>query len=264
MVPPARINFSMNELRVFNILLIASFIIAVGIFITLFFISAPYGRHTRRGWGVQLPNWLGWLLMESISAIVMLVTFFIGDAPKTVTTILFLLMWEAHYIHRSYIYPFMLRDGKKKMPVTVVLLAVVFNLGNGYINGRYIFHFAENRYSNDWLLDPRFLIGAALFLAGFIINRWADNTLRELRKPGETGYSIPHSGLYEYISCPNYFGEILEWFGWAIATWSLPGLTFAVWTFANLAPRAWSHHRWYHKTFSDYPSHRKALLPGIW
>lgn len=254
----------MNELRFFHVLMIVSFIAATGIFITLFFISAPYGRHLRRGWGVQLSNWLGWLLMESISAIVMLVMFLIGDAPKTLTTILFLLMWEAHYIHRSYIYPFMLRDGKKKMPVTVVLMAVAFNLGNGYINGRYMFHFAGSRYSIDWLLDPRFIIGAALFLAGFAINRWADNILRELRRPGETGYGIPHGGLYEYISCPNYFGEILEWIGWAIATWSLPGLTFAVWTFANLAPRAWSHHKWYHDTFREYPSDRKALIPGIW
>jgi 3-oxo-5-alpha-steroid 4-dehydrogenase 1 len=37
-----------------------------------------------------------------------------------------------------------------------------------------------------------------------------------------------------------------------------------VWTFANLAPRAWSHHKWYHEKFSDYPLDRKALIPGIW
>jgi 3-oxo-5-alpha-steroid 4-dehydrogenase 1 len=254
----------MNEFSVFRVILIISFVVATGIFIALFFISAPYGRHSRHGWGLQLPNWMGWLLMESVSAIIMLVMFLIGDAPKTLTTIILLLMWEAHYIHRSYIYPFLLRDGKKKMPVMVVIMAVVFNLGNGYLNGRYVFHFADGRYSIRWLLDPRFIIGTVLFIFGFIINRWADNTLRGLRKPGETGYKVPNGGLYEYISCPNYFGEILEWFGWAIATWSLPGLTFALWTFANLAPRAWSHHKWYHVNFSEYPLNRKALIPGIW
>jgi len=254
----------MNELSIFRILLIVSIVLAVGIFIALFFISAPYGRHSRHGWGLQLSNWAGWLLMESVSAIVMLVMFLIGDAPRTLTTIIFLLMWEAHYIHRSYIYPFMLRDGKKKMPITVIIMAIVFNLGNGYLNGRYVFHFADGRYAMGWLSDPRFIVGTVLFIAGFIINRWADNTLRGLRKRGETGYKIPYGGLYEYISCPNYFGEILEWFGWAIATWSLPGLTFAIWTFANLAPRAWSHHKWYHDKFSEYPLDRKALIPGIW
>jgi 3-oxo-5-alpha-steroid 4-dehydrogenase 1 len=33
---------------------------------------------------------------------------------------------------------------------------------------------------------------------------------------------------------------------------------------ANLAPRAWSHHRWYHEQFSEYPLERKALIPGVW
>ena len=254
----------MNEYKFFQILLIVSFVIAAGTFFTLFFISAPYGRHVRRGWGVPLPNWLGWLLMEAASSIGMLILFFLGDAPKTATTVIFLLMWEAHYIHRSFIYPFTLRGGMKKMPLAIPLMAAGFNLGNAYINGRYLFHFADDRYSVDWLLDPRFILGAILFVAGYFINRWADNALRELRQPGETGYKIPYGGLYRYISCPNYFGEILEWFGWAMATWSLPGLAFAVWTFANLAPRAWSHHKWYHAEFNEYPLERKALIPGVW
>ena len=253
-----------GEFKVFQVLLIASFIIAAGTFVSLFFISAPYGRHIRRGWGPLLPNWLGWLLMEAASPVGMLVLYFLGDAPKTAATIIFLLMWEAHYIHRSFIYPFMLRDGKKKMPLAIPLMAVGFNLGNAYINGRYLFHFAGGRYNADWLLDARFILGTILFVVGYFINRWADNTLRNLRLPGETGYKIPHGGLYHYISCPNYLGEILEWFGWALATWSLPGLAFAVWTFANLVPRAWSHHKWYHEEFSEYPGGRKALIPGVW
>jgi len=254
----------MDEFTLFRIILISSFTVAVGIFIALFFVSAPYGRQSRRGWGPHLPNWLGWFLMESVSAVTLAVMFLIGDAPRTLTSILFLLMWEAHYIHRSYIYPFLLRDGKKKMPVLVVGMAVIFNLGNAYVNGRYLFHFSGTRYTLGWLLDPRFILGLLLFILGFVINRWADNSLRALREPGGTGYKIPHGGLYEYISCPNYFGEILEWFGWAIATWSLAGLTFAIWTFANLAPRAWSHHKWYRENFREYPADRKALLPGVW
>jgi len=254
----------MSEYTFFQIILAISFVVAVGAFVALFFVSAPYGRHARRGWGPPLPNWLGWLLMEAASPIGMLILFFIGDAPKTAATIVFLLMWEAHYIHRSFIYPFMLRDGRKKMPLAIPLMAVGFNLGNAYINGRYLFHFAEDRYSVDWLLDPRFIIGAILFVVGYVINRWADDALRNLRQPGETGYKIPYGGLYRYISCPNYFGEILEWFGWAIATWSLPGLAFAVWTFANLAPRAQANHKWYYEEFSAYPQERRALIPRVW
>ena len=85
-----------------------------------------------------------------------------------------------------------------------------------------------------------------------------------LRKPEESVYKVPYGGLYKWISCPNYLGEILVWIGWAIATWSLPGLSFAVWTVANLVPRAWSYHKWYQTNFDNYPQERKALIPLLW
>jgi len=248
----------------FRIILVISLIVAVIVFPVLFFIAAPYGRYTRKGWGPQLPNWLGWLLMESVSSILMLVMFILDGAPRTITLIIFLSMWEAHYIHRAFIYPFSLRDKWKPMPIVVALMGAVFNLGNAYLNGRYLFDLGGSHYNADWLIKPQFILGALLFIAGFVINRQADNTLHGLRTGGELGYKIPYGGLYKYISCPNYFGEILEWFGWAIATWSWAGLAFAIWTFANLAPRARAHHNWYHQNFEEYPLERKALLPGVW
>jgi hypothetical protein len=65
------------------------------------------------------------------------------------------------------------------------------------------------------------------------------------------------------VSCPNYLGEIIEWSGWALATWSLAGAAFALYTIANLAPRAVAYHRWYRESFNDYPPARRALLPFI-
>ena len=254
----------MSHDLVFRIVLVLSLIVALIVFLLLFFIAAPYGRYTRQGWGPQHPNWLGWLLMESVSVIVIFWMFLIGESPKTITLIVFLLMWETHYIHRAFIYPFTLRDKWKPMPMVVSFMGALFNLVNAYLNGRYLFDLRGSRYDGDWLVRPQFIVGASLFIAGFVINRHADNTLRGLRAQSESGYKIPFGGLYRYISCPNYFGEILEWFGWAIATWSLPGLAFALWTFANLAPRARAHHKWYHEHFKDYPAERKALLPGMW
>ena len=57
-------------------------------------------------------------------------------------------------------------------------------------------------------------------------------------------------------------GEIIEWSGFALMCWNLPALSFAVWTAANLIPRALSHHAWYRRTFPDYPPGRKAVIPG--
>ena len=69
--------------------------------------------------------------------------------------------------------------------------------------------------------------------------------------------------MYGFVSCPNYLGEVMIWTGWAIATWSLAGLSFAVFTAANLVPRALANHRWYRETFPDYPRTRRAVIPWL-
>ncbi len=244
-------------------LLLAGLVVAAAVFAVLFFVSAPYGRHVRRGWGPLIPNHLGWISMETPSVVVFALCFAFGSALKNLPILLFFILWQMHYVHRAFIYPWTIRDGHRKMPFVVILMGFAFNLGNAYANGRYLFTISGG-YPLSWLRDVRFIAGVALFLAGFITNRWADTTLRGLRQPGETSYAIPYGGLYRWVSCPNYLGEIIEWTGWALATWSLPGLAFAVWTFANLAPRARSHHAWYYANFPEYPQERKALIPWVW
>eukprot|EP01035_Chromulina_nebulosa_P019175 gene19175-25020_t len=69
--------------------------------------------------------------------------------------------------------------------------------------------------------------------------------------------------MFKYVSCANYTGEIIEWFGYALANWSLPALAFAIYTFSNTAPRAHKHHLWYKIKFEDFPKERKAVIPFI-
>ena len=69
--------------------------------------------------------------------------------------------------------------------------------------------------------------------------------------------------IYKYLSAPNYFGEIIEWIGWAILTWSVSGIVFLIWVIANFSQERLSHHKWYKEKFSDYPKNRKAIIPGI-
>ena len=76
-------------------------------------------------------------------------------------------------------------------------------------------------------------------------------------------YYLPEGGLYDYISSPNYLGEIIEWSGWAIATWSLPGLLFALGAVGCIGVRSIHTHKWYNDCFEDYPKNRKALIPFI-
>jgi protein-S-isoprenylcysteine O-methyltransferase Ste14 len=225
------------------------------------FITAPYGRHTRKGFGPAIPQRLAWVLMEAPAVLVWGAIYLMGDHRAEAAPLAMLSLWMLHYVQRTFVFPFRIRSEGKTTPVFVVLSAVVFNLLNAYVNARWVSHFGV--YASGWLSDPRFLIGAGMFLAGWALNIQADNVLLRLRAPGETGYKVPRGGLYELISCPNYFAEILEWCGWAILTWSLAGTSFAVYTIANLAPRAIAHHRWYKEKFSDYPANRRALVPFI-
>ncbi len=252
----------MKELTIFNSLLAAWSVLGVVVFVALFFIAAPYGRHVRKGWGYTVGNKLGWVLMEAPAPIVFAICFSLGSNTG-ITGSVFLVLWEAHYLHRAFIYPFSLRGAARSMPLSVVSLGFLFNAMNGYLNGRYIFTFSGG-YSVNWLSDPRFIVGTILFITGFVVNRQADQVLRNLRQPGESGYKISHRRLYRWVSSPNYLGEITIWIGWAIATWSWPGLVFAFWTVANLLPRARANHAWYKANFPDYPPERKALVPGLW
>ena len=236
--------------------------LALIVFCLLFFVSAPYGRHERPGWGLKINNRLSWIVMEIVSPLSLSYFFLMGTGEKPFVVWIFFALWWLHYFNRSFIFPFRIKSQHKEVPVLITLFAIFFNTVNGFVNGYYLGNFAAD-YTSEWLYDFRFIIGLALFFTGFLINFQSDEILLKLRKPGESGYKIPYGGLYKYISCPNYFGECIEWIGFAVLTWSLPGVAFAMWTVANLAPRAILNHRWYLEKFTNYPSERKAFVPFL-
>lgn len=244
----------------FRALVALEFVLAVLTFVGLRFVTAPYGRYGRRGWGPTVPARVGWLVMESPAPLVFLAVFAAGPHRGDLVPLAFLALWQAHYLYRAFGYPFVMRS-RARLPVTVMAMAIAFNVLNAWINARWVSELGS--YPAGWLVDPRFLAGVVLFGAGLAVNISADRTLRGLRRPGESGYRIPRGGAYRWVSCPNYLGEIVEWFGWALATWSMPGLAFAVYTAANLAPRALDHHEWYRERFPDYPPQRRALVPFV-
>jgi 3-oxo-5-alpha-steroid 4-dehydrogenase 1 len=252
----------MDERSFFSLLIWAWLGLALVAFITLFFIEAPYGRLAKNRRGPTLRKDLGWFVMEAPAALIFALFFVMGTYTGTITAWVFLGLWQFHYMYRAFIYPFWISRDGKKMLLLVVSLGIFHNIVNAYINGRYLYTFSGG-YPDDWLSDPRFLIGVLLFFLGAYVNRHSDRILRNLRQPGESGYKIPHGGLFKYVTAPNYLGEIIQWIGWAIATWSLPGLAFAIWSLANLGPRALSYHYWYRKNFPDYPKERTPLIPFI-
>lgn len=232
------------------------------VFVVLLYIKAPYGRHIRRGWGPTLDNRLGWFFME-LPAVLVFGGILLFFAQLNVTTLLLFALWQLHYCHRVFVYPWTLKKDRR-MPWLILVMAVVFNTSNGYLNAWSIAS-QSDKYSDLWLTSPQFIIGVMVFFSGMALNKISDKQLMRLsRSKGANGaYQIPYGFAYRWVSCPNYLGEILQWIGWAIAVWSLAGWIFAIWTMANLVPRAIAHHRWYREKFADYPAERRALIPFL-
>lgn len=239
--------------------------IAVIVHIVMFFVTAPFGRHTSDKWGPQVNNKLAWVVMEFPSLAIMV--YFLVWGTYSITSYAWILftLWIFHYINRTFIYPIRIRPTKKKMPLVIMGNAILFNVVNAGLNGYYLAELSGTSiYNEAWLTAPTTLAGFMLFSVGMGINWRADHLLIHLRRPGETGYKIPQGFLFKYISSPNLFGEIIEWAGFALMAWNLPALTFAIWTYANLVPRAKNHHDWYQSTFENYPKKRKVLFPYIY
>lgn len=241
----------------------ASFVVAA--IALLSGIQAPYGRYAKQGWGFLINGKVAWVVQEAPNLVVVYWLYYYveGDvrAKNSLVNRILLGMFVYHYVYRTCIFPLRLRGGKKT-PFAPFFMAFVFCLINGYLQGRALTYFYTYEY--DWLCTPNFIVGFSMFSIGWFINFYHDCVLINLRKPGETDYKIPESGLFRYISGANFFGEIVEWTGFAIACSNLPAATFAFTTAMNIGPRASQHHQWYLKKFDNYPVDRKALIPFVW
>jgi len=247
--------------ELFNQIVIVWILLGVIVFIVNLKIIAPYGRHASKKWGLLIDSRLAWIVMEA--PVLILVMYFVLTSMSSLSPVVWLLffLFTAHYFHRTFIFPFKLKGKNKKMPLGVMLLAIVFNMFNGYFIGYYLGNLAQ--YDTAWFFGLPFIGGAILFGIGVFINWRADSILISLRTGGFSGYKIPFGFLFKWVSCPNHLGEMIEWLGFALMSFSLPTLAFAVWTIANLIPRSLAHHKWYLANFSDYPKNRKAVIPGV-
>merc|ERR1711990_567264 len=108
---------------------------------------------------------------------------------------------------------------------------------NGWLNGLHLFQLRNHPQLHHPRLDTtwpavRTVLGVCMFACGMAINRHSDTILTSLRKPGETGYKIPRGGMFKYVTKANYYGEIMQWGGFGVATWNIAGLLFFLNTMA--------------------------------
>lgn len=236
------------------------------VFLALQHVTAGYGMMYSRRWGPTVGNRLGWILMEAPVFVAMLLLWLWSPRRTETAPVVMVILFLLHYFQRSFIFPLLIK-GKGRMPLAIIIMGVVFNIVNAYMIGGWLFYVSPlGTYPVSWMWSPQFIAGTLIFFAGMAVNIQSDSIVRSLRKPGDTRHYIPRGGMYRYVTSANYFGEFVEWTGYAVLTWSLGGLAFAVWTFANLAPRAKAIHRRYESEFGeDYKAlNRRYIIPGIY
>lgn len=258
-----------TDQELFHYSLILYFLISPPTAVALRYVTAPYGKHGRSGWGPCIPAPVAWFLMESPTLWLSALLFPYGQNRSNPKALVLGSLYIIHYFHRTVLYPIRLylrRSARKtasEFPVSTALMGFGFNILNAYLQMRWVTHYAV--YEDSKWFWWRFFTGLAIFVVGMAMNVSSDYALLELKSKGGGGYKIPRGGLFELVSCPNYLGEVLEWFGWSLVNWSWSAFGFFLFTSSNLIPRGVSNHKWYLDKFAEeYPKNRKAVIPFIY
>ena len=238
--------------------------LAIVVFIALFFVQAGYGIFHTKKWGWSIPNKIGWILMEAPAFIVLFYLWWTSSARFEIPELIFFLLFELHYFQRSFVFPLLMK-GNSQMPISILAMGVLFNSINGFLLGESLFHLVSDTfYTAAWFGQPLSVAGLFLFFIGMAVNLHSDHVIRNLRPAGDTRHYLPQKGMYRFVTSGNYFGELVEWTGFALLTQSTAAWIFVIWTFANLAPRAYSIRKRSIQEFgAEAVGNRKCLIPFI-
>lgn len=250
----------------FNLFLYVMSGIALVVFISLYFVRAGYGIFRTAQWGPSLPNKVGWVLMEAPVFLVMFILWAKSGIGLTIPQYIFFLLFQLHYLQRSFIFPLLMK-GRSRMPVSIMVMGIVFNVLNGMMQAGGLFWFSHVDYGMGaaYLAQPHAILGFVMFFVGMGINLHSDHVIRHLRKSGDTRHYLPKRGFYRYVTSANYFGELVEWTGFAVLTASPAAWVFVWWTVANLVPRADAiYHKYVGEFGAEAVGRRKRIIPFIY
>jgi very-long-chain enoyl-CoA reductase len=175
-----------------------------------------------------------------------------------------LALWCEHFARRAAEAAWLHRYGKTAVPVADVVTEYVYYWGFAAWN-------AWSLTSRTYAQPPAWLIGlgALVFVGAELGNARAHRMLRDLRPAGTKLRVIPRGFLFERVSCPHYFFEILSWVGFALLAETWASRAFLVVGAGILGAWAHTRHVAYRKDFDGhegrekYPDSRRALIPGV-
>lgn len=250
----------------FDLLLIGMVALAAVVFAALYFVRAGYGLLRDGRWGPKIDNRIGWILMEAPVFLAMTALCLCSPRRNEAAPLVFFALFQLHYLHRAFIYP-MLFKSRSAMPLGIVAMGIAFNLLNACMQGGWIFYVApEGYYTNEWLLSPQSSPERPSSSPA-----WRSTSIRTGSSAACANRATrPTTCLGAECSAtlrrPTTSARSSNGPGFAILTWSASGAVFALWTFANLVPRADAIYKRYAELFGDElrKERRKRVIPFIY
>jgi len=237
-------------------------------------VSSPYGRFASASYGVEMdPRW-GWFFMELMATVSFIYFYIQGPLATRPVSLIFAGLYLIHYANRGFYFPFNIRVHKgsnSSFSWLVIVSGIIVTSLHGYLNAQWYSRFAEF-LDWDWMCSPTCIVGLVLYEVGFWATIRCEYIMRHLRDGDSDSnsftpaarYKIPRGFLFEYVSSPQYFTELIAFFGWAVMTWNPAGAVIFCISAANLVPRAVQTQAWYKNKFDNYPPERKILIPFLW
>ncbi|XP_013093798.2 very-long-chain enoyl-CoA reductase-like isoform X2 [Biomphalaria glabrata] len=174
--------------------------------------------------------------------------------------------WTFHYAKRLLETLFVHRFSHATMPILNIFKNSTYYWGFTALVAYFVNHPLYTPPTNG---NAQIWAGLGTFIFAELGNFSVHVALRNLRPPGTKERRIPKadsnpfSWLFNLVSCPNYFYEVLAWVGFTVMTQCLPAGLFCLAGFYQMAVWAKAKHRNYLKEFKDYPRSRTAIVPFL-
>lgn len=206
----------------------------------------------------------GWSICYGAPLVVYAVLWYLSGMPQSIFQLVSLATYLGHFIKRIMEALFLHKYSKK------MLLLPVIEISMFYCLGAVIQHYWCNIYTHGLFADKlssnymAIMVGILVYVIGESLNFYHHSILANLRPAGtSTGYAIPHAGLFHYVVCPHYLGELIAWYGMALAGQHLGMYLAWLVMVCYLCGRSHQTHLWYQKKIENFPKDRRNIFPGI-
>lgn len=173
---------------------------------------------------------------------------------------LFIILFAAHFVKRELETIFVHKFSRPTMPLQSI-----------FKNSLYYWAFAA--VIGYPLCHPKFTppespmqvkTGAAVMIMNEIMNFAVHLQLSRMRKgDGDQARTFPGGPLFQFVSCPNYFHEVMSWVGFSIGTNLLSSWLFTAVGLAQMTEWSLKKHRGYVKADPAAMKRKKSIIPFV-